>query len=228
MGPRGDAIAQMDWCTGVLIRTLERLGVAENTLVIFSSDNGPILDDGYDDLAEELVGDHDPAGLYRGAKYSIYEAGTRVPTITWWPAGIEAGESHALVTQVDLLASLAQLVDQELPIGAAPDSYSMMDTWLGRSANGRSEVVEEAFTLALRQGDWKYIRPVEGEIPEWFERKKVESGLSNVPQLYNLEEDPAEQTDLALEQPERVVEMARRLQGIIDGGGSRPGWHTRQ
>lgn len=77
MGPRGDVIVQMDWCVGQLLDVLDRLELSSNTLVIFTSDNGPVLDDGYEDLAVELVGAHRPAGPFRGGKYSKYE-GVRV------------------------------------------------------------------------------------------------------------------------------------------------------
>ncbi|MGV3540138.1 MAG: sulfatase-like hydrolase/transferase, partial [Rufibacter sp.] len=89
MGPRGDAIVQTDWVTGELVKSLKELGLAENTLLIFTSDNGPVLNDGYSDKAEELVGEHKPGGPYRGGKYSAYEAGTRVPTIAYWPGTIK-------------------------------------------------------------------------------------------------------------------------------------------
>ncbi|MCG8696560.1 MAG: sulfatase-like hydrolase/transferase, partial [Bacteroidales bacterium] len=114
MGPRGDAIVQMDWCTGEIINYLEELGIAENTLIIFSSDNGPVLDDGYYDDAVEKIGDHNPSGPFRGGKYSAFEAGTRVPTIAYWPSVIEPGESAALWSQVDLYASVAKLVGHNL------------------------------------------------------------------------------------------------------------------
>ena len=82
MGPRGDAILEADWCIGEFIKTLEAESLLENTLIVFSSDNGPVLNDGYYDDAVEKLGDHKPAGPLRGGKYSLFEAGTRVPFIT--------------------------------------------------------------------------------------------------------------------------------------------------
>ncbi len=106
MGPRGDVIAQMDWCVGQVMEVLEEEGIAENTLLIFTSDNGPLLDDGYDDQAEELLGYHLPSGIYRGGKYSAFEGGTRVPTIVRWPGKVKAGQkSDAMLSQVDLYVS---------------------------------------------------------------------------------------------------------------------------
>ena len=211
MGPRGDAICQMDWCTGEIVKTLEELGLDKNTLIIFSSDNGPVLDDGYFDQAEELIGNHNPSGIYRGGKYSAFEAGTRVPTIVYWPGEIKTGVSNALVTQVDLYASLAKLVGQEIPNGDAPDSFDMLSTWLGRSTNGRKVMLEEAFTIAVRDGNWKYIEPVKSDPPAWFANKRIESGLSNEVQLFNLENDPGEQKNVALKYPEKVKEMQQML-----------------
>jgi arylsulfatase A-like enzyme len=212
MGPRGDAIVQVDWCTGQLIDYLKEKGMAENTLVIFSSDNGPVLDDGYTDQAEELLGEHNPSAGFRGGKYSAYEAGTRMPTIVYWPGVVEPGVSNALLSQVDLYASFAKLTGQEIHAGDAPDSEDFLDAWLGRSEKGREIMLEEAFTFALRLGDWKYIHPVEKGVPDWFAAKKIESGLSKEVQLYNLKADPGEQTNLAAKYPEKVTEM----QGLLD------------
>src|SRR3546814_4725379 len=125
MGPRGDTIVQFDWTVGALMDKLGALGIADDTLVILSSDNGPILFDGYEDQAVELAGEHRPSGPYRSGKYSIYEGGTRVPMIVSWPGHVREGHvSEALVDHVDMLASLAALVGQALPQGAAVDSRS--------------------------------------------------------------------------------------------------------
>lgn len=215
MGPRGDAIAQMDWCTGELIRHLEELGLSENTLVIFSSDNGPVLDDGYADQAVELLGEHQPAGPYWGGKYSIYEAGTRVPTIVYWPGTVKPGVSRALLTQVDLYASLSRLVGREIGAGDAPDSENHLDAWLGKTEQAREVMLEEAFTLGLRMGTWKYIHPQNGNTPDWLLNKEVETGLTDEIQLYNLDEDPGETINMATEHPEIVKEIQERLEKIL-------------
>ncbi|MCW0481600.1 sulfatase family protein [Gaoshiqia sediminis] len=215
MGPRGDAIAQMDWCVGQLVKQLEDLGIAENTLIIFSSDNGPVLDDGYADMAVELVGDHQPAGPFRGAKYSIYEAGTRMPTIVYWPGKVTPKVSSAMLTQVDLYASLAKLAGQEIAPGDAPDSQDHLDAWLGKTETGRESMLEEAYTFALRKGDWKYIKPQTGGTPDWMKNKQVESGLEDVPQLYHLKDDLQESVNLAGNYPELVEEMAAELEKIL-------------
>ena len=214
MGPRGDAIAQVDWCTGQIVAKLEELGLAENTLIIFSSDNGPVLDDGYADEAEDKLGDHDPAGGLRGGKYSAFEAGTRVPTITYWPGKVKPGVSGALLTQTDLYASFAELVGMELQEGEAPDSKGMLDAWLGKSEKGREVMLEESFTLGIRKGNWKYIEPQRGKSPGWIKNKKIEGGFGNEDQLYNLTDDIGEQNNVAAEHPEVVEEMKKLLEEI--------------
>ncbi len=105
MGPRGDVIAEADWCIGEMMKTLEEEELLDNTVIIFSSDNGPVLNDGYYDNAVELLGEHKPSGQLRGGKYSIYEGGTRVPFIVKWKNQIKPGISDAIVCQMDLLAS---------------------------------------------------------------------------------------------------------------------------
>jgi arylsulfatase A-like enzyme len=223
MGPRGDAIAQMDWYTGEIIRTLEELGLVENTLVIFTSDNGPILDDGYADQAVELIGEHNPSGPFRGGKYSAFEAGTRVPIILYWPSAVEPGISDALATQVDLFASLAAMVCVEMVPEEAPDSLDMLSTWFGMSGDGRETMLEEAFTFALRQGDWKFIQPLPPgkRVPGWFRNKDIESGLSSEAQLYDLSSDPGEQKNLAVSHPVKVEELDGLLKEILEAGRSR-------
>ena len=217
MGPRGDAIAQMDWCTGELIRKLEDLGLSENTLIIFTSDNGPVLDDGYDDQAVELLGEHHPEGPFRGGKYSAFEAGTRMPTIVYWPGTVKPGTSNALTTQVDLFASLAKLTGQQLDPDDAADSFDQLDVWLGKSLKGREVMLEESFTMSVRDKNWKYIHPQEKSAPDWLKNKDIETGLTVETQLYDLESDTAEQENIAGKFPERVKEMQEQLLKIRSG-----------
>lgn len=215
MGPRGDAIAQVDWVTGELTRKLTELRLAHNTLIFFSSDNGPVLDDGYSDQAVELLGDHKPAGPLRGGKYSIFEAGTRMPTIVWWPGKVEPGVSDAIISQTDLYASIAKLVGHRLETGEAPDSEEVLDALLGFSEDGRHVHFEEAFAFAIREGDWKYIQPQEKV--DFIEKVKgIESGHSMEDQLYNLAEDLGETRNLAKQYPEKTAEMRARLSKILE------------
>lgn len=215
MGPRGDAIAQVDWCTEQLLVFLKEKGLDQNTLVIFSSDNGPVLDDGYTDQAVELLGEHKPAGIYRGGKYSAFEAGTRVPTIVYWPGVVQPGTSNALMHQVDLYASLAALTGQEMMPGDAPDSENHLDAWLGKSSEGRDVMLLEALsTFSVRKNQWKYIQPIQNNPPSWFANKNIESGLAEYDQLYDLEKDPGEHNNVAADHPELVSELKRIMSEI--------------
>ncbi|WP_244266648.1 sulfatase family protein [Winogradskyella sediminis] len=215
MGPRGDVIAQMDWCVGQITEQLKTANLLENTLIIFTSDNGPILDDGYLDYARELVGEHQPGGEFRGAKYSVYEAGTRMPTIVHWPNEVKPGTSDALLSQVDLYRSLAKLVNQKVEKGAAPDSENYLEAWLGKSEKGREFLLEEAYTFGLRMGKWKYIKPKEAEVPRWIAQKFVDPGFREEVQLFNLDEDPSETNNVYKAFPKIVKQMEKQLEKIL-------------
>lgn len=212
-GIRGDAIQQLDWCVGQVMQTLDRLKLADNTLVIFTSDNGPVLDDGYADGAVADANGHMPAGPWRGGKYSTYEGGTRVPFLVRWPKRIEPGTSDALVCQIDLLASLAALVGQAVPDAAAPDSENILSALLGESHAGRELLVEHAAGLALRKGEWKYIapRPARGAAA-----KAQAAGQPSLAELYDLALDPGETKNLASERPELVRDLNTTLEEIRD------------
>ena len=218
MGPRGDAIVQTDWMVGEIIEELEALGIADNTLVIFTSDNGPVLDDGYADQSVELLGKHTPAGPFRGGKYSAFEAGTRIPTVVYWPGTVTAKTSSALLSQVDIYASMAELVGIKLEAGEAVDSRNHLDAWLGRTSSGRNLLLEESVgTLSLRDENWKYIAPFSGESTfDWVaEDKDIEGGFETVPQLYDLANDLGEQVNVAAKHPQRVAEMQAEIERIV-------------
>ncbi len=203
MGPRGDVILEADWCIGEFIKTLEVEGVLDNTLIIFSSDNGPVLNDGYFDDSDTKIGKHTPAGVLRGGKYSLFEAGTRMPFITYWKGQIQPGVSDALVCQMDLLASIAKLVGVE---ENSTDSKELLDAFLGKSDNGREDLIIEATSrTALRSGDWLYIPPYNG--PEVNTQVNIELGNSDIPLLYNLKEDLSQTTNLYESNPEKTKEM---------------------
>ncbi|WP_166425859.1 arylsulfatase [Paraglaciecola sp. 20A4] len=216
MGPRGDAILQMDWMTGRIVDELKKQGLYDNTLIVFSSDNGPVMDDGYNDQAEELRGDHDPAGGFKGGKYSAYEAGTRVPMIVTYPNGlIQNGESDALLSHIDFYASFAELIGATLEKGAASDSVNVLPALLDSRASARQEMLEESFTLALRNGDWKYIEPFNGQTPDWLVNKTaIANGLQTSAQLFDLSKDKFEQHNVAEQHPELVTKFQARLNAI--------------
>jgi arylsulfatase A-like enzyme len=220
MGPRGDVIAQLDWCTGKILKTLDRLKLADNTLVLFSSDNGPVVDDGYLDEAVEMLGNHQPAGPLRGGKYSNFEGGTRVPLLARWPARIKPGVSEALLCQIDFTASLASLVGQTLPRDDAPDSFDVLPALLGKSSDGRDHLVEHASVLSLRQGPWKLIEPGKG--PKKNANTNTELANDPKPQLYNLADDLGETKDLASQHANKVEQMTALLNRIRESGRSRP------
>ncbi|WP_068544529.1 sulfatase family protein [Thalassotalea crassostreae] len=219
MGPRGDAIAQMDWITGQVIRELEALGIAENTLLIFTSDNGPVLNDGYEDESVTRLGDHKPAGPFKGGKYSRYEAATRVPTIAYWPGTIPAQVNDALVSQIDIYASLAKLVGQPLAENEAQDSQQQLAVWLGQSNEGRVDLVEESMgSGALREGNWKYIPGSKKKHTFIKDNKGIAGGYMKKPQLFDLSNDAGETKNLAEQYPERVKQMDARLKQIMATG----------
>jgi len=220
MGPRGDAIVEFDWSVGEILRALENHGIARNTLVVLTSDNGPVVDDGYRDEAVEMLGDHKPAGPLRGGKYSNFEGGTRVPFIVWWPGHVKRGVSEALIGQVDLLASLAALIDVPLPPAAAPDSLNLLDTLLGKSAQGREFLPESASVVSLRYGKWKYIPP--SNRPAYNKNTNTELGNSPAPQLYDLVSDIGEQRNVASEHPDLAQKLGELLEKIRSGSRTRP------
>jgi arylsulfatase A-like enzyme len=208
-GVRCDAIAQFDWSVGELMRTLERHKLVENTLLIVSSDNGPVVDDGYADGSVENLNGHKPAGPLRGGKYSMYEAGTRMPFIASWPGRIKPGVSDALICHVDLMASLAALTGTSLPDNAGPDSLNMLRPLLGESKHGRDHLVEQAAGLALRKGQWKLI-PAQPPAKKASQAGRAPTQL----ELYNLAEDLGETKNLAAQHPEIVREMQELLKKI--------------
>lgn len=210
MGPRGDVILEADWCVGELIKTLETEGLLENTLVIFSSDNGPVVNDGYFDDAVEKLGDHTPSGPLRGGKYSLFEAGTRVPFVAFWKGKIEPTVSDAIVSHVDLFSSLAKLAGSETRV---PDSRDLLEVLMGTSRQGREELVLEASSrTAMRKGDWVMIPPYKG--PAINKTVNIELGNSPEYQLYNLREDIGQQNNLAEQEPEKLQEMIKAYEGI--------------
>lgn len=205
-GVRGDAAEELDDTVGQVLAALDRLKLAENTLVVFSSDNGPVVDDGYADGAVENLNGHRPAGPLRGGKYSTYEGGTRVPFIARWPARIKPGVSDALVGLVDLVASFAALAGKELPREAGPDSLNVLPALLGESKEGRDHLVEHARDLALRKGPWKFI-PARGKGPG---------------ELFNLADDLGESKNLAAQKPELAGELSALLEKLRADGRTRP------
>lgn len=216
LGARGDVIAQLDWCVGQLLATLEQHRLTRNTLVILTSDNGPVLNDGYQDEAAERNGEHRPAGRYRGGKYSSFEAGTRVPLLARWPARIPARTtSDALFCQIDFLATFAALTGESIPEGCGPDSRNLLPALLGEDRNGREHLVQQAGALSIRKGRWKLIEAARG--PAVNRQVNIETGNLGEVQLYDLTADPGETRNLAATEPTQVAELQQLLDQLRNG-----------
>jgi len=215
LGPRGDVILEADWAIGEFMKTLEREGLLGNTLIVFSSDNGPVLNDGYYDEAVDKLGTHKPAGSLKGGKYSLFEGGTRVPLVVSWSGKLKPAVSDALVCQVDLLSSLASLVGSKV---RTTDSENLIDVFTGKSIKGRKELVLEANSkTAFRKGDWAMIPPYKGAAING--EVNILTGLNKDYQLYNLKEDIGQQHNLAKSNPKKLKEMItsfEKIRGKVD------------
>ena len=223
LGPRGDAIMQFDWTVGRIMSALDEHGLRENTLIILTSDNGPVLFDGYFDGALELNHDHRPAGPYRSGKYSRWEGGTRMPMIVAWPGRVKPGLVNGIISQVDFLASLAALTGSPEADWEGLDSQNLLPLLLGETDQGREHVVQEGMrhSLAIRSGDWKFLPPgptFTRDDGGNVRRTEVrEPGL-----LFYLPEDPREQRNLATMYPWQVERMAALLERIVTRGNEVP------
>jgi arylsulfatase A-like enzyme len=216
LGPRGDVILEFDWSVGQIMNILDSLNISENTLLIVTSDNGPVVDDGYRDQAVELLNGHSPSGPLRGGKYSLFDGGTRVIFIARWKGKIMEGSSDALFSQIDLLHSFAALTGRELPADAGTDSFNQLEVLLGKNKQGREWLVEHSGRLTLLKGEWKYIEPGEG--PRIQTNTNTETGNDPSPQLYNLKSDIGEKNNVARQYPDKVQEMSQLLQKIRKNG----------
>ncbi len=222
---RGDAMVQFDWTTGEIMKELEKHGLTENTIVIFSSDNGPVYDDGYKDgctvrtSSKDVDRGHDGSGPYRGGKYQIAEGGTRIPFIVRWPKGIKPGTSKALVSQIDFMASFASFLNIDLPANEAIDSKDSMDAILGKNKVGSNFILEEAGArLAIRKGPWKYLPAKKVRAPK-KNKKSKKPQKPGKPMLYNLDNDIQEQNNVADKFPEIVKEMEKLMDKIKQNDG---------
>jgi arylsulfatase A-like enzyme len=219
LGFRGDAIAELDWCVGELMKTLDRLQLTDNTLVVFCSDNGPVLDDGYKDGAVEKNAQHQAAGPFSGGKYSVLEGGTRTPFITRWPGRIPAGVSDQIVCTIDLAASFAALTGVPLPAAACTDSINVLDALLGQTgASGRDHLVQQdngvSGNFGLRVGDWKLVRMKNKGRTNAVVTLKTRTSEPNHA-LYFLPDDPSETQDVKAQHPERLKALIAQLDELL-------------
>ena len=221
-GTRGDAIVELDEAVGQLLATLDRLRLSDKTLIVFSSDNGGIMDDGYEDIGNF---DHQCNGLLRGYKGSLFEGGHRVPFIARWPKQIKAGgECGELIALLDMPATFAALTGQTLPAGAAMDSCNVLPALLGlpHDQPGRETFVAHVggtagnVPLAIREGPWKLIQKG-GARPSFkkADQRAPKTELEQGPFLVNLATDLGETTNLAARYPGRAKEMETLLETIV-------------
>ncbi|WP_413431240.1 sulfatase-like hydrolase/transferase [Crateriforma spongiae] len=216
LGPRGDMIAELDWSVGELVDYVEQLGLTEQTLFVFCSDNGPVLNDDYIDGSVKMLGDHDPNGPFRGGKYNVFEGGTRTPFITRMPGTVPVGVNDQMVCTIDLAASMAAMLNQSGDTFI--DSENVMDALLGKpNAKGRDALVQQANggwgRFAYREGRWKIARNKGGAAYNANLRLKN----SPVPELalYDLQEDPGESNDLSGQKPELTERLNAQMEAIM-------------
>jgi len=217
IAPIADFVMQTDWSAGQVVEAIDKAGLAENTIVVFTADNGHSHYTGWQQL---VAAGHHPSGPYRGHKGDIWEGGHRVPLVVRWPGHIKAGtSSEQLVCLTDLFATCAEVVGAEPPANGAEDSLSFLAALLGKpNSDGRSTLVSHSNfgEFAYRDGPWKLVFRMSG-------RNLAESrGKPTVAELYRLDTDVGEMTDLAAQHPEVVERMANDLRTLIDCGTSRP------
>jgi len=231
-GPHGDFILEMDWIVGELLKELKMLGVDQETLVIFSSDNGPEVPT---TIAMRRDHGHDGARPWRGVKRDQWEGGHRVPLIIRWPGVVkQGGISHQIVSLTDLFATCAGIVGSKIPDGAAEDSFSFFAQMMGHSMDegARPYLLQQTMSLdlSIREGRWKYLdhRGSGGNNyareGEWGMRQFAlpENDPDAPGQLYDLETDPGETLNLYSKRPEIVKRLKRILEDSKLSGRSRP------
>ncbi len=227
-GPHGDFIAELDHVVGELLTTLDQLGVADNTLILFSSDNGPETTSVVHMRADHQ---HDPARPWRGVKRDNWEGGHRVPLIVRWPKQVAAGTSDATVCLTDVMATCAALTGAKIPADAAEDSFSFLAALTGKADDRprREYTLHQTIKLdmAIRRGDWKYLdhrgsggnRYDQGELQQYA---LPETEPDAPGQLYNLRTDPGETTNVYSKNPEIVKQLKELLESSKTKGRSIP------
>ncbi|MCA9249010.1 MAG: sulfatase-like hydrolase/transferase, partial [Planctomycetales bacterium] len=231
-GPHGDFLHEMDYVVGELLATLDRLKVADNTLVVFASDNGPEVPTVLDMRATY---DHDGARPWRGVKRDQWEGGHRTPFIVRWPGKVAAGATSSQLTSLtDVMATCAAIVGQRLPENAAEDSYNMLPVLLGSQGDEpvRRNMLEQTISLALsiREGPWKYLDHRGSGGNDYSRDGRWGMKLYALPdeapdapgQLYNLADDPGERHNLYVKHPEIVRRLKARLDEFCASGRSAP------
>ncbi len=224
-GEFGDFVVQTDWTVGQVLDALDRAGVADNTLVIFTSDNGPEISGEVNPGAYDRIQQyhHYSMGPLRGAKRDIWEGGHRVPFLVRWPGHVEAGsESAETICHVDFLATVAALLGEKLPAHAGEDSVNILPVVLGEKQDRpvREAVVHHSFSgkFAIRKGDWVLIDAVSGDDnrkrgePPWFKEERGYVKDNQPGELFNVREDLSERKNHFAERPEIVRELKELLE----------------
>ena len=237
MGEYGDFVMQTDHVVGEVLNALKRTGVADNTLVIFTSDNGPEVtgevDPGAYDRLKEFG--HASMGTLRGAKRDAWEGGHRVPFIARWPGRIAAGSTcDEVICHVDFMATLASLFDVTLPADAGVDSINILPALLSTKQNNAP--LREAVVLhsaqgkfVIRSGEWVLILGPTGDDnlnqgePPWFQKDRGYSPHLETGELYNLKEDPSQKHNLYSREPAKVIELVALIERYVTDGRSTPG-----
>lgn len=224
-GPYGDFVVQTDDVVGRLTQALKDSGEYENTIIIFSADNGP---EHYAYPREEKYG-HWSAEPFRGLKRDIYEGGHHVPFLIKWPGKTKPGSvENALVSQIDIMATLANYLNFPLPDDAAEDSHNLLPLFDGKTEKIRESHIHNTAKdkYAIRVGDWLYIDAPSGNhngrkaLP--FEERRNYPEDDQKVALYNLKEDIAQRHNLAAKHPEKVKAMKAELEKIRAQGSSAP------
>ncbi|WP_404308130.1 sulfatase family protein [Neorhodopirellula lusitana] len=224
-GPYGDFVVETDASCGRLLKALEESGQADNTLVVFTADNGP---EKYA-YERDIQTGHWSSYPLRGLKRDMYEGGHHVPYIVKWPGTVEAGTvCDALVSQIDLMATFASIVGSTLPDSAAEDSHNIVPLLQGSPDAVRSTHIHNTSKdrYAIRHGDWLLIDGkngyVSGRNKDWETRHEYPADDEQAVELYNLKTDLGQRHNKASENPERVADLKKRLQRIREQGYSAP------
>ena len=221
ISPYADFVKQVDHDVGRLLASLEKQGLADNTLVVFTSDNGCST---AANIPELQKAGHEPSYIYRGNKADLYEGGHRVPFVVRWPGKVKPGVSNALVGQIDFLATFAEITGASVPAVMAEDSVSFLPVLRGEKSEVRQGIISQSIngSFAIRDGQWKLC--LSAGSGGWSSPKPgpEEAGLPPV-QLYDLSKDPGERKNLQAEFPERVAAMKAELEKTIARGRSTPG-----
>jgi arylsulfatase A len=212
----GDFMTQTDATVGRVLAALKKHGFSENTLVIFSADNGP------EHYAYERLKNygHRSMGPLRGLKRDIWEGGHRVPFIVQWPGKVPAGSvNHGLVSHMDIYATIAAIVESKIAVGDAQDSLNQLNCWQGQQPSVRTSLVHNTNPkgYAIRQGDWVLVAAKTGavsKVPDWFNTENGYTENSHAGELYNLKVDLAQKKNLYGEHPEKVAELTQLLKRI--------------